>query len=102
MEGQKICPAFGSNPKKPHQRVTLNLRRNLENTSIGMPTLLPHPLPKADVNSAETEMATIVIGAQWGDEVRSAYFLGVSWTASHSRRFVLLSQNLHPVHLLDN
>jgi hypothetical protein len=34
-----------------------------------MPTPLPTPQTKADSTSAETTMATIVIGAQWGDEV---------------------------------
>jgi hypothetical protein len=31
--------------------------------------LLPHLPIEIDVNSSETTMATIVIGAQWGDEV---------------------------------
>ena len=73
VEIEILLPAFGSHksPTKSH----LNLRRIFKKHSIGMPTPLPTPQTKADSISAETAMATIVIGAQWGDEVCTTFLV---------------------------
>jgi hypothetical protein len=75
MEGSKLkfCSPR-SEATKPHQDHQ-NLRHILKQYSIGIPTPLPTPQTEAGSISTEITMATIVIGAQWGDEVRTT-FLG--------------------------
>lgn len=73
VEIEILLPAFGSHkgPTKSH----LNLRRTFKKYSIGIPTPLPTPQTKVDSISEEITMATIVIGAQWGDEVCTTFLV---------------------------